>query len=213
MLFLGPKCTKTHLRASLVQKFFSLANARHKGRESKGRGGGEGGEGREEGPICWQQPRAWIGLDAALGRIVSIRASFSFMAQFFNSASNQGGSKVDVTKIEFRPYNAIRTRHFNSASNQGGSEVDVTKIEFRPYNVIRTRHFNSASNQGGSEVDVTKIEFRPYNAIRTRHFNSASNQGGSEVDVTKIEFRPYNAIRTRQSAIVGCIILYEYTLQ
>jgi hypothetical protein len=33
MLFLGPKCTKTHLRASLVQKnFFRLANARHKGR-------------------------------------------------------------------------------------------------------------------------------------------------------------------------------------
>jgi hypothetical protein len=32
-LFLGPKCTKTHLRASLVQKkFFRLANARHKGR-------------------------------------------------------------------------------------------------------------------------------------------------------------------------------------
>jgi hypothetical protein len=38
MLFLGPKCTKAHLRASLVQKFFWLANARHKGRK-KGRGG------------------------------------------------------------------------------------------------------------------------------------------------------------------------------
>jgi hypothetical protein len=44
MLFLGPKCTKAHLRASLVQKkIFRLANARHKGEGRKGRGGEAGG--------------------------------------------------------------------------------------------------------------------------------------------------------------------------
>jgi hypothetical protein len=47
------KHTKTHLRASVVQKKFSrLAIARHDGRENKGNGGegeakeGRGGEGR-----------------------------------------------------------------------------------------------------------------------------------------------------------------------
>jgi hypothetical protein len=60
VLILCPKFTKTHLRASLVQKnFFRLANARHKrkGREGgrEGRGGegrgGRGGEGREGGAV------------------------------------------------------------------------------------------------------------------------------------------------------------------
>jgi hypothetical protein len=39
VLILCPKFTKTHLRASLVQKnFFRLADARHKGRGGKGEG-------------------------------------------------------------------------------------------------------------------------------------------------------------------------------
>jgi hypothetical protein len=47
MLFLGPKCTKAHLRESLVQKkLFRLANARHKGEGKGTEGRGGGGEGR-----------------------------------------------------------------------------------------------------------------------------------------------------------------------
>jgi hypothetical protein len=42
MLFLGPKCTKTHLRASLVQKFFlgslTVAIRGAQGRGGEGRG-------------------------------------------------------------------------------------------------------------------------------------------------------------------------------
>jgi hypothetical protein len=49
VLILCPKFTKTHLRASVVQKiFFWLADARHQGREGKGREGkGREGKGRE----------------------------------------------------------------------------------------------------------------------------------------------------------------------
>jgi hypothetical protein len=48
--FYGLKCTKTHVRASVVQKKnFRLANARHSGTGRGQKGEGTGKEGREEG--------------------------------------------------------------------------------------------------------------------------------------------------------------------
>jgi hypothetical protein len=49
-LILCSKCTKTHLRASVVQKkIFRLAIARHEGRGTKRRGGEGRGRGRGRG--------------------------------------------------------------------------------------------------------------------------------------------------------------------